>query len=131
MNTPVKETIEISKFHTWMGDDGIVHTRVKPDSEIFLKDAKENTDAVASFYKDKKLLLMVDIRQIRSISHDARAHFSLQRRDSTVKAFALLLSSAASRLIGNFFISFNNPAVPVRLFTEEVKAIEWLNKYRD
>lgn len=112
-----------------MESDGIARTVVKPDAEIFLQDAKENTAAVETFYNGKKFPLLVDMRNIRSISDDAREHFTLRGRESVVNAYAMLLSSSLSRMIGNFFLTFNKPAVPVKLFNHEDKALAWLKQF--
>ena len=127
--TITKEKIELVKFSTWMEADGIARTKVKPDAEIFLQDAKENTEAVEKFYTGKKFPLLVDIREIKSISSEAREHFALKKRESVVNAFAMLLSSSSSRMIGNFFLLFHEPAVPVKLFNDEEKAIAWLRNF--
>lgn len=129
MILPNKEIIELPKYYTWMGNDGIARTMVKPDAEIFLNDAKENTAAIETFYKGKKFPLLVDIRSIRSISSEAREHFTLKGRESVVKAYAMVLSSSISRIIGNFFLSFHKPTVPVKLFDNEDKALAWLKDF--
>ena len=112
-----------------MGSDGIARTKVKPGAEIFLQDAKENTAAIETFYNGKKFPLLVDIRNIKSISPEAREHFTLKGRESVVKAYAIILSSSPSRMIGNFFLSFHKPAVPVKLFDHEDKALAWLRGF--
>jgi len=124
-----KEVIELSKFLTWIGSDGIVRTKVKPDAEICLKDAQKNTAVIETFYTGKKFPLLVDIRDIKSITREAREHFTLKDRESVVNAFALVLSSSLSRMIGNFFLSFNKPRVPVKLFVHEDVALVWLKSF--
>ena len=112
-----------------METDGIARTRVKPKAEIHLHDAEENTAAVAAFYSGKKFPLLVDIRNIKSISRQAREHFTLKGRESVVNAYAMVLSSSLSRMIGNFFLTFDKPAVPVRLFNDETEALAWLKRF--
>ena len=126
MNT---EKSEPGKFHTWMESDGIARTVVRQGAEIFLQDAQENTAAVEAFYNGKKFPLLVDIRNIKSISDQAREHFTLQGRESVVNAYAMVLSSSLSRMIGNFFLTFHRPAVPVKLFNREEEALEWLRGF--
>ena len=123
------EAIELRKFYTWKGGDGIARTTVKPGAEIFLQDAKENTAVVETFYVGKKFPLLVDIREIKSISPEAREHFTLKGRESVVNAYSMLLSSSLSRMIGNFFLSFHKPTVPVKLFNHEDKALLWLRSF--
>lgn len=129
MQLPDNNVMELAKFYTWMGSDGIARTKVKPNAEIFIQDAKENTALIETFYNNKKLPLIVDMRDIKSVSSEAREHFTLNGRDSVVAAFAMLTSSSLSRMIGNFFLSFHKPKVPVKLFIREDKAIEWLKPF--
>lgn len=42
---------------------------------------------------------------------------------------ALLIGSPVSRMIGNFFLGINRLRVPVRLFSDEAEALEWLKRY--
>ena len=123
------EKIELKKFYTWIESDGIARTMVKPDAEILLQDAEENTAAVEAFYNGKKFPLLVDIRDIKSISRQAREHFTLKGRESVVNAYALVLASSLSRMIGNFFLAFQEPAVPVKLFNHEDEALAWLKRF--
>ncbi len=116
------EVLELEKFRTWMGDDGISRTKVRENATVLLADAKQNTEAVQTFYKGVKFPLMVDIRNINSISPEAREHFTLKGRETVINSFAIVHSSALSRIIGNFFLTFNAPPIPVRLFKREEKA---------
>ena len=126
---PNKGVPELAKFHTWMESDGIARTEVKQDVEIFLNDAKENTVIVETFFNGKKFPLLVDIRNIKSISPEAQEHFTIKERKSVVCAYAMVVASSSSRMIGNFFLTFRKPSVPVKLFNEEDKALEWLRTF--
>ncbi len=121
--------IKTTAYITWMGKDGIARTVVKSNMEVGLKEAKENTEAVNAIYKGKQFPLLIDSRNIKSISKEARDHFSLRNRESVVNAFAIIIYSPLSRIIGNFFMGLNKPRVPARLFTNEEEALAWLKKY--
>ena len=130
MEAPAKtKKIELSTYTTWMGDDGIARTKVKPMSDITIKEAKENSIAVNSLYEGKTFPLLVDSREIRSISKEARDHFSMNNRESHVIAFAIVIDSPLSKIIGNFFMGLNKPRVPTHLFNSEKDAVKWLKKY--
>ena len=125
-----KNAISVTGYWTWMGEDGIMRTKVKPNIEITLTLAIENTNAVNSFYTDKKFPILIDSRGIKSMSREAREHFSARGRDPKTNAFGIIIKSPLSRVIGNFFLGLNKPAVPTRLFDNENDAIEWLNKLK-
>ena len=119
--------IETSVFLTWMGQDGICRTMLKNKNSIIgIKEAKENTEAVNTFYSGKKFPLMIDARNIKSMSKEAREHFSTNGRETYVCAFGIIVSSTVSRVIGNFFMGINKPSVPTRLFNDEAEASKWL-----
>lgn len=123
------KVIELRAYSTWMGDDGIARTKVKPSSEVTIIDAKENSIAVNSLSNGNNYPLLIDTRDIRSISKEARDFFSMNNRKSNVTAFAILIDSPLSKIIGNFFMGLNKPRVPVQLFTSETDALTWLKSF--
>lgn len=123
-----KDAINLRCYHTWMGDDGIARTKVKANVEVVLEDAIENSAAVNSFDKINYTLI-VDSRQVKTISKGARDYFSMNGRNSKVVAFAIIIGSPLSKMVANFFMGLNKPRVPMKIFNNESKAIEWcLNK---
>lgn len=127
MNIPTN-AIEVTCFHTWMGDDGIVRTKIKPGSEVTVEFAKENSAAVISLYTGTKFPLLIDARGIKSMTKEARNQFTTKGRETPTKAFAIIIDSPLSRVIGNFFMGINKPVVPTRLFDNEMDAEIWLKK---
>lgn len=126
---PPVNAVEISCFHTWLGPDGVCRTVAKPGAVIDLNAAKENSAAVNGFYTHKKFPLLVDARHLKSISGEARKHFSTNGRSTNITSFALIIGSPLSSIIGNFFMSLNRPHIPARLFTNESDALEWLKQH--
>lgn len=120
--------IETRVFFTSMHPKGYIHTKVKPGSEISREDARTNTEAVLTISEGKNFPILVDLRQIKSISKEARDHFSMRGRKPHVTAIAMLVSSPVSRIIGNFFLGLNKPTVPTRMFTSEPDAERWIRK---
>jgi len=112
-----------------MGTDGIARTKVKPQAEVSIKESLENSMAVNGLFVDKKFPLLIDARQIKSISKEARDNFSIKNRPTNINSFAVIIDSPLSRIIGNFFMGLNKPSVPAKLFNNEQDAISWLNKY--
>ena len=131
MNRPAKGVIELRTYYTWMDDSGIAKTVVKANSSIVIDDAIANSKVVNSLEGEHKFPLLVDSRKIKSITKEARDFYTIKDRETRVTAFAILCSSSVSKVIANFFIGINKPAVPVRLFTDESKAIDWCKKMKE
>ena len=95
---------ELTCFHTWKGDDGIVRTKVKSGADVSVESAKENSEAVNALYLGDKFPLMIDSRGIKSMTREARNQFSTKGRETHTKAFAIIIDSSLSKVIGNFFM---------------------------
>lgn len=109
-----------------MGADGIARTKVKKNAVVTLEDARENSLIVNRFFVDEKFPLLVDSRGIQSISREARSFFTTNGRATNTIAFAILIDSSVSKVVGNFFLGINKPAVPTKLFLNEKDALNWL-----
>lgn len=123
------KVVELRVFKTWMGTDGICYTVVKPNAIIEIEDAMANSEAVKLVSSGAVYPILVNLKQIHSISKPARDHFSMQNRAAGVTAIAMLIKSPGSRIIGNFFLGLNKPTVPTKLFTDKDKAITWLKQF--
>ncbi|MEO9533600.1 MAG: hypothetical protein ABJF27_09930 [Crocinitomicaceae bacterium] len=125
----VLEKIEIEGFVTWMGDDRIVRTVVKPGIDIGISEARKNSEIVNSLIVEGKSPLIVDNRKIKSITKEARDHFSIKDRETNVSAIAIIIGSSLSRMIANFYLGINKPKIPVKLFNSEEKAVKWCKTF--
>lgn len=125
----IDQKLDLRTYWTWMGEDGIARTVVKPDAEIVLDDAIENSKAVNSLYRGSKFPLLVDSRCVKSMSVEARKYLSVNNRSTHISAFAVVVSSPLSRIIVNFFFRMQRTGVPARVFTNESYAMEWLRRF--
>ncbi len=117
----------------WDGENEIVWGELFAD-QTTKERAKENVDAqerVRDILGKAKTRVLIDIAAISEISKEARDYFANERTASIQRATALLISSPASRVIGNFFMGLNKPISPTRLFTDPHEAIKWLQTYSD
>jgi hypothetical protein len=109
----------------------MIRATTLPGSVQTLVEARENMRAIEQLAKDKRCTLLVDLRQIRSQSREAREYYTRPENAKALLAVAVLVGSPMSRVIGNFFIGFSKPGVPTRLFAAEDDAIAWLREFRD
>ena len=66
-----------------------------------------------------------------SMNKEARDYFS--EKDGGMQgtvAAALLLKSVYSEFLGNFFLRITKPDMPTKIFTDEKKALEWLQQFK-
>lgn len=108
----------------------IVYMKILDGAEIELENAIQNQDAVKQLTNNEKHLLVVDARGIDVyVSKDARTFSANRKAGDPCIAKAFIVNSTANRLIGNFYINFNKPNIPTKIFSSEEKAIEWLKSF--
>ena len=121
---------EVRSQRIWLADDGIVRTAMQPDVfELELADAQEVIKGVASVCGGVRRPVLVDIRELRSMSRECRKYFAGPETAEVEAAVALLVVSPLTRAIGNFFMGINKSLVPTKLFTSEGDALVWLRGY--
>jgi len=114
----------------WRLPDGIVCT-------ILTKPHIELTDAMAVFEARLRLTnsgrsrTVTDLRQMRSASREARAFAASPRSTAHTEAIALLVGSLTTRVIASFFLGFNRPPHPIKVFTDPDAALRWLRELPD
>lgn len=123
------EKIETSVFTIFVGDDHICRAIVKNKADVKIDEAQIASETVRILLKGEKGPILVDMRKIKSITKEAREHFTMKHREGYVNAIGLLVKSPLSMLIANFFLGINKTDVPTKLFTNEKKALEWLGKF--
>lgn len=113
----------------WIDDDDIIHSDCMPGVETTLADAEVAMEAIWEVAGHRRLPQLVDMRTVKSIDRDARAHLSGPEAARRNLAVAILVGSPLSRAIGNFFIGLNRTLIPSRLFTAEPEALAWLRAF--
>lgn len=121
--------IELSSGKMWLDEDGIVCIEMLPNAEVTLADAQEAADARFKLAGGRRRPLFVDIRKTKSVTREARAQYARESAQRSVSALALYVDSKISTIMGNFFISYNKPPYPARLFVSKEEAIKWLKGF--
>ncbi|MEZ4774453.1 MAG: hypothetical protein R3D00_14810 [Bacteroidia bacterium] len=126
MNQGVMETT-----NCWISidNDGILRLVTKPQTKSTLETVREEHRAIKKLIGDKKAIMLTDIRNMISATPEARAYTNSEEMTNTYLAVGLLVGSVFSRVIGSFIIGINKPDYPVKLFTDENSAINWLKQF--
>lgn len=82
----------------------------------------------AEIVKGSRVLVLVSItKEFINFTDEARSTFvNEQKKDATAFKMALLIKGLADKIVANFFIRFNKPIVPTKIFSKREKAIAWL-----
>ena len=124
----VAETIVQRIARYWLDDEGIIRGVLNPGVDFRLADAMEMMELHRTLGGGRARCFLMDIRAVRSLPQDVRIYFTRPEHVEVHRAVALIVGSPLSRAIGNFFLGFNKPAMPMRLFSDEEHALEWFRK---
>jgi len=74
----------------------------------------------------RELLMLVDVRRVKTTN--ARARRYMAKNNPVAAAAAIVVNNGPSAIIGNFFLKFDGPPFPAKLFSQEVEAQRWLEE---
>jgi len=123
------ETINTGTVEFRLRDDGILHGIALPERKQTVEDARDNLAAARRLSDDTRVPLLLDIRSTGTLTREARELYAGQDGANTITALAFVGNSAFTRVVGNLFIRLAQTSFPVRLFTVETHAVQWLREY--
>ena len=130
MRTAASSDARTTRTCTLWIEDGIAIGRFLDGATVDAADARENLAALGELGGGKRLPILVDLRGIRSQSAEARATLAGPEASRVSCAVALVVGDPVSRVLGNFYLGFNRPADPTRLFDDDRAARAWLAGFR-
>ncbi len=110
-------------------EDDVLNINFKQDADVKLEHAQDNLKARKSFQKEAKVKVLSDVSLVWQVSKDARAFFATKQVTDLNIAMALITNSLTSKILANFFMKFNKPASPTKMFNSKEKALAWLDTF--
>jgi len=105
-----------------------VHFHFKKGDEPVAKSTVEKVyDYVSVNLKERKYLL-VTTEEGTKLTEPAREFASSKKFDEVIKADAIVVNNYSHEIAANFFIRFNRPNRPVKLFPNRDKAVAWIHE---
>ena len=121
-----KDIIETSIGNHFIQDD-VLYIVFKEGADVCIDCMKESKKARLLLQNNQKMKILVDSRGLFNITKEARDYAAEDRHADLSIAMALVSDSLPTKLMMNFFIKFNRPKTPTKMFTDVDKALEWLN----
>jgi len=107
-------------------EEGILNINFKEDADVQLENAQENLRIRKEFQQEEKVKVLSDVSLVWNVSKEARAFFASKQVTDLNIAMAMITNSLTSKILANFFMKFNKPAAPTKMFNSKEKAIAWL-----
>lgn len=117
-----------NKFEITILADRIFKLKPFEGVELDIDDVKEMRRVYLEFSKGKPFAVLLDASENFIPNEEARALLASKEYTDKRVAAAFVTTTLANRIIGNFFINFNKPASPTKLFNDEASAFKWLKE---
>ena len=122
--------IETSTAEVFLKDKVVV-VKYKADANVALEDVLAIHEAEKKLTSEKKHLTLLDARDFITVS-DAALKFGASAKPAKYRAAAaVLVNTLGMRMLGNMYLIFNKPKVPKKMFSDEKKAMDWLNGFSE
>lgn len=123
-NTPLYET-ELGTY--WFGEDGILYCLSKSPVRT-MENVKANIETIKRISNGKKPCLLIQISNSGKPDKATRDYVAGQL-PHVYTAMAMVVSSALGKLIMNLIFGLSKPGIPMKTFSDEKKAKEWLIQF--
>ncbi len=120
-NVEITRTAEIS-----LEKEGYIKFKIIPGSVIDKEDALDNFLVIKTLSQGKKTRKLIDLRGNWKFSKKARELSKKHVSPENTIARAYITDSFFTKLLLNFFKSFDHQGAPQAFFDNEKEAIEWL-----
>ena len=121
--------IQLKKSIVSLIDGCILHIYLKAGSEIELADAGLIVEAMGKLSGGKKMPVLIDAGEFTSIDKEVRVFSASAESNIYTLADAIAYYSLAQKLIADFYVKYNKPVVPTKVFAKKPEAIDWLKGF--
>jgi|SRR6185437_3971758 len=111
----------------WYAPDGILFSYSKNPVRT-IKNITENIALVKSITNDKIIPLLIYLSN-SPVPDKATRQFSTEQLPKVYSAMAMVSKPGLSKFIMNILFKFKQPPIPMKLFTDDGQAREWLKQF--
>ena len=116
---------EIADYH--YGDDGILYSYSKSTLRTVQR-ISDNIALVKTITGNKKVPLLIYLSN-SPVPDKATRKFSTEQLPTVYKAMAMVSKPGLAQLIMSILFKFQSPPIPMKSFSNDTEAKEWLKQY--
>ena len=125
----IVDKIKISIGSISFQEEGIMRYQIDDADEITTENLKEHLEIVKSIGQGRAFCNLVIMKKFIHCGAEARKFSASEENNIYTIADAFVTDSEALKLVGNFYIRFDKPTRPTKLFNNEEDALKWLRTF--
>ena len=126
----IKERYLENDFVEIWFENGIVHVTFKRNTHLTLESAQKIVTDRMIVSRNTTTPICMDIRNLVSIDLQTHKFMASKEALNCISASAFVIRGLINRMLMDVFVTLFKPIVPTASFTDEEKAVEWLEKYK-
>jgi len=103
-----------------------MNVQIKDNVFVTMEDVAPIYTIIQDWNPEGVYLNLYEMHVNSNIDTDVREWASSDKENKHTIADALVIKSMAQKIVGNFYMRFNKPYKPTRLFNDRETAIAWL-----
>ena len=108
-------------------EDEILFVKMKDKVNLGKAEMEELLKQAIELTAPNKYFAIIDTRETYDTTLEARNYYAESDYSKYRYADAFIVNSLPMRLLVNFFIAFNKPKIPSKMFNTKESAYEWIN----
>jgi hypothetical protein len=124
----ILDTIEWEAYKVSLRSDGLVQVVISPEQEVTAQRVQQIIEAIGKISGGKPVPVLVLPGEYTLPTEEGRLYIA-DPGNPYALAEAYVTHSLPQKLVGNFFLQFNKPGRPTRMFLKVEEAIEWLKTF--
>ncbi len=120
--------VETAQYIIGVRDDGIIHVFYKEHAELDVKLQLEMLDVYIELCENKPYPFIFEAEEYITVTKEARDNALSLEDKSPLAVSAILVKNLAHKLIADFYLKFNKPRRPFKVFKSFEEGIDWLLK---
>ena len=115
----------------WFDEDGILYSLPKPGAPQpqTKEESQKQMDEFRKLVGNKKTCMILQTDSSAPPPKKEDRDWIASELDSVTKAMGIISTSPLSRMVANLFFGLKPPAYPVKFFSNEIEAKEWIKQY--
>ena len=122
-------TAKFDIFDLNLREDGILHVHIYGEIPINISQYKSLIGKMGEVTSGGKVPILATADELQIPEEEVRKYMLSSDSNPYSLATALIAHSISQKLVGNFFQSVMKPRRPIKIFTNEQRAVEWLKEF--
>lgn len=126
----IADSVELEKATVELLENNFVRIIVKENAELNENDILKINDAKNAYVKQEPYVVLFVAPKTGNISRKARELAASEIVTKNAICKAIVANGKVGKIVGNFFVSFQKPNIPIKVFSNEESALEWIKKIK-